>query len=231
MKSACRELFHYALQKVTAQDIADFCPNDPGYASYVREFKKILSSGKPPIKSHFDITETIGLTRWVEAADEIDPIRFRRFRIFTTAVGLTTLVGPEGPSDLNPPNYLAIRLIEDAYALHDERLLRLLSPVLAEAHQRIIQSRWMSEDAPFFSLGQLVVTFLGHGIPEDVTKLADQVIAEAGEHARHASNEFLWGCTFFNQLRHRWMYFVRLSFPSDASNNSVAALCDALLSN
>jgi hypothetical protein len=89
----------------------------------------------------------------------------------------------------------------------------------------------MSEDAPFFSLGQLVVTFLGHGIPEDVTKLADQVIAEADEHARHASNEFLWGCTFFNQLHDRWMYFVRLSFPSDASNDSVAALCDALLSN
>ena len=134
MKSASRELFHRASLQVTAKDISDFCPNDPGYADYVREFQRILSSGNLPIRSDFDISETIGLTRWVEAADEIDPIRFRRFRIFTTAVGLAVLVGPEGPSESNPPNYLAIRLIEDAYALHDERLLRLLSPVFAEAH-------------------------------------------------------------------------------------------------
>jgi hypothetical protein len=231
MKSACRELFHRASQQVTAKDISDFCPDDPGYAAYVRGFNRILSSGKLPIMSDFDVSETIGLTTWVKAEDEIDPGRFRRFRIFTTAVGMAILGGPEGPSESNPPNYLAIRLIEDAHALHDERLLSLLYRVFAEAHHRIIQSGSMSEEAPFFSLGQLIVTFLGHGIPEDIAKLADQVIAEADEHARHASNEFLWGCTFFNQLHDHWRHFVRLSFPTDASNDSVAALRDALLSS
>lgn len=228
MKEACRQLFDHASKHVTMKDLTDFCPSDPGYADYVRAFGHILSSGTPPESYDFDITETINLTQWSDASRESDETRFRRFRIFTNACGITLLMGAEG-SEFMTPNYLAIGLIEDAHALQDEAVLGLLPDVFAEVHDLVVSDKWFGGETPFLSLGRLIVTFLGHGPPEEIPGLADQVIAEADKHAGHASNEFLWGCTLFNQLHDRWRHFVKLSFPADASNDSVAALRDALL--
>lgn len=228
MKQACRELFAHASRYVSAKDIADFCPSDPGYSDYVRAFVGILSSGAPPESYDFDITETINLTQWSDASCESDETRFRRFRIFSNACGITLLMDAEG-SEFMTPNYLAIGLIEDAHALQDEAVLGLLRDVFAEVHDLVVSDRWFGGETPFLSLGWLIVTLLGHGPPEEIPRLANQVIAEADKHAGQASNEFLWGCTFFNQLHDRWRHFVKLSFPANASNDSVAALRDALL--
>ena len=228
MKQAYRELFAHASRHVTAKDIADFCPNDPGYANYVRAFVQILTSGTPPDSYDFDIIETINLTQFSDPAREVDPFRFRWFRTFTNAVGIAMLTGSES-SDFITPNYLAIRLIEDANTLNDESLLCLLPNVLAEFHDHIASEEWFAAETPFLSLGQLIVICLGHGPPEEIPRLADQLIAEADKHAGQSSNEFLWGCTMFDQFHDRWRHFVKLSFPVDASNDSVAALRDALL--
>lgn len=228
MKQACSELFAHASRHVTARDIADFCPSDPGYADYVRAWGDVLANGMPPDSYDFDITETINLTQYSDAERAADEVRFRRFRTFTNAAGFALLMSTGG-AEFMTPNYLAISLIEDAHALQDEPLLRLLPDVFTEAHDRLAADEWFAGETPFLSLGRLILTCLGHGPPEEIPRLADQVIAEADKHAGHGSNEFLWGCVDLNQLQERWRHFVKLSFPADASNDSVAALRDALL--
>jgi len=171
------------------------------------------------------------LTHWADADREADPIRFRWFRTFANSVGVAIATGPEGPNDCMPPNYFGVSLLDDAYALQDSHLHRLLLPVFVELHRRITESEWSAEEAPFFLLGQLVLAFLGFAPSTDITRLSGQFVAEASKYAGRASPEFLWGCTFFDQLHGRWKHFVELSFPRDAANDSIASLRNALLSS
>ena len=171
------------------------------------------------------------MTRWADADRAADSTRFRWFRTFANSVGVAIATGSEGPDDCMPPNYFGISLLDDAYALQDSHLLQLLPLVFAELHQRISDTEWSAEEAPFFLLGQLVLAFLGFAPASDTARLSEQLFSEASKHAGHASPQFLWGCTFFDQLHHRWKHFVELSFPCDASNDLIASLRDALLSS
>lgn len=229
MTPACRDLFDYASRHVTPEVISDYCPSDPGYADYVREFTAILASRSPPPKAHFDITETIGLTRWHDPDRESDPMRFRRFRTFTNSVGVAMTAGPEGPDENMPANYFVISLLDDAHALQDSHLLQLLPPVFAELHQQTVKTEWFSGEAPFLLLGQLVLAFLGFAPGMDVIRLSEQLVSEACEHPGYATPEFLWDCTLYNQLHHRWKHFVALSFPRVHEDDSIVSLRDALL--
>lgn len=229
MKQPLHELFVYASRHVTVKDIEDFCPNDPGYSNYVREFTQILSTGIPPESANFELTETVSSTLGAYAREDTDEVRFLRFRTFSNSVGMALLAGSEGRDVALPPNYLAISLIEDAYVLKDERLLYLLCPAFAEVHDHIVQGHWFAEEAPFFLLGQLIVCFLGYEPLIDTSTLADELIEEVDRLSRYGSNDFLWGCVFFNRRQDRWRHFIGLSFPDNASNDSVALLRSALL--
>ena len=229
MTPACRNLFDYASQHVTPATISEYCPSDPGYADYVREFTAILASGFPPPTAHFDISETIGLTRWHDPDLEADPMRFRRFRTFTNSVGVVMTAGPEGPDEEMPANYFAISLLDDAHALQDSHLLQLLPPVFAELHQQVVKTEWFAGEAPFLLLGQLVLAFLGFAPGIDVIRLSEQIVSEACEHPEYATPDFFWDCTVYNQLHHRWKHFVALSFPRVHEDDSIVSLRDALL--
>jgi hypothetical protein len=230
MTPACRELFEYALRHVTPKAVADFCPHDPGYPDYVREFTAILSTGVPPSASSFEISECVNSTRWTDAASESGPVRFRRFRAFTNSVGVAICSGPEGPSDGMPPNYFGISLLDDAYALNDSEFLRRLFPVFQELHKRIAETQWGAEEALFFLLGQIVLAFMGFAPSASIPSLCEQLIAEESRHKGRASPEFLWGCTCFDQLHHQWKRFVEFSFPVREDSSCAALLRDALLS-
>src|SRR5580698_6516606 len=121
LPSASEQLFRYARGHVTCDDIGEFAPSDPGYANYVRAFTKIHESGTLPHEVSFDLSETIGLTRWWPAGEYSGPprARFRRFRTFVTSVGLDLCVGRKGLDQVFPPNYTAITLIDDAVAIAD----------------------------------------------------------------------------------------------------------------
>lgn len=229
MASFNSQLFEYASRNVTAKDIADYCPSDAGYADYVQEFTAILASGAVPEASNFDINETIGLTRWSDAEGMMDPVRFRWFRTWANAVGVSIACGPEGPGDYFVPNYLAISLLEDAHLLQDLSLLKLLPAVFDELHQRTIQVEYMAEESPFLLLAQLVLALQGHAPEADISCLAQRLMSEADQYSGRVSHNFLWGCTYFDQLHHRWKHFVDLSFPRDGASLTLGALRDALL--
>jgi hypothetical protein len=230
MTPAIRELFEYALRHVTAKDISDFCPGDPGYGDYVRAFNAILELSTLPKEADFDITETIGLTIWSKADDWPDPVRFRRFRTLTNAVGIALLVEDANGAEQNlRPNYLAIRSIEDAHTLQDDALLRLLPAAFADLQQSAAETLDQPEEVPFLLLGQLLLAFRGFPPTADIPRLVEAVTTEAARQECRASTAFFWGCTFFDQLHERWQHFVRICFPPDSTDEAVNSLRAALL--
>jgi hypothetical protein len=230
MTPAIRELFEYALRHVTVEDISRFCPSDPGYSDYVRAFNAILESGTLPKEADFDITETVALTIWDKADDWPDPVRLRRFRTLTNAVGIAFLIVDDAWAEQNlRPNYLAIRSIEDAHALQDDALLRLLPGAFADLQQSATEILDMPEEVPFLLLGQLLLAFRGFPPSADIPRLIEELKTEAARHEGNASSAFFWGCTFFDQLQERWQHFVRICFPPESSDEAVNSLRAALL--
>jgi hypothetical protein len=216
------------------EDISRFCPSDPGYGDYVRAFTAILESGTLPERADFDITETVSLTIWGDVERErgllLDPVRFRRFRTFTNAVGIAFFIDDiEGVEDNLTPNYLAIRLIEDVHGLQDETLLRMLPGAFTELQQSVTKSGWRPEEVPFLLLGQLLLAFLGFPPTADIPRLIEELKTEAAQHEARSSGAFFWGCTFHDQLHERWHHFVRICFPPDSRDEAVNSLRAALL--
>jgi len=179
-----------------------------------------------PSRGGFDITETIGLTRWEKAEKQVEPNRFRRFRTFINVVGLALCVDGNVIDDVLPANYTVIRLIEDAFELADAELLRLLPLAFEEFHAALVARDW--EESPFVLLGLLLVKAKLGANEQELSLLADQIIEEERTHAGRASGDFLLGCTFFNQLHRTWKKFVAKFVP--ASTPSLALLRDAIIS-
>lgn len=230
MSPADWKLFAHALHFVTPKDIANYCPDDPGYPGYVREFTSILKSRRPPTSSNFELTETINLTLWGKAEEERAPERFRRFRIFTNAVAVMLYLSDEGPSETMPANYTAIALLDDAHALGDTELLSLLHPVFGELHRSTNNVLWGEDEKPFLTLGQLLLALMGHVPDADIQVGCDRLIAEESRSTRNNSTgEFLWTCTGFDQLHDRWKALVELAFPKESDNESLLLLRAMLL--
>jgi hypothetical protein len=225
MANPCRELFDYAARFVTADDVSAYAPSDPGYPEYVRTFDAILAAGEPPAHSNFEITETIGLTRWADANLERDPPRFRRFRTFANAVGVALRVAGVLADDDIAGNYLAINLIEDAHELRDAELLRLLGPAFDAVHKTLRDQS--SGEAPFLSLGRLLVAAELGSSDRELSTLAVRVAVEAFTTRIDGATEFLWDCTYFDQLRRHWEWHVARLLGSRP--DGVAVLRDALL--
>jgi len=224
MPNACNELFDYALGCVTPDDIADFAPSDPGYPAYVSAWRQILATGSLPAEADFDITETVGLTQWVDAKRETDPRRFRRFRVFTNAVALAMGTADDADDDAFPPNYTVISLIDDAAALEDPDLWRLLLPAFEAAFAA--WRRQPSEEAAFALLGVLLVR-AQQGEPEAMLEsLAERLIEEEARCPHRVASIFLFGCTYYTQLNESWKRHVRELLP--AASPSLSLIRDAL---
>ncbi|MFT3788755.1 MAG: hypothetical protein QM770_21730 [Tepidisphaeraceae bacterium] len=222
MPEGCLTLFKYATRSVTIEDVARFAPDDLGCADYVRAFTSILTTRELPADPGFDEYEAIGLTRWDDPQRHDQPERFRRFRVLTNAVGLALTAS--GVGDLTP-NYLVVGLLDDAIALCDRDLLRLLAPAFDELHARLVAER--SEESPFTLLGTLLVRSRLNAPIEDLTALAEQIIAEEGRQTERHTGDFLFGCTNFDQLNHVWRVLVRDHLP--ATTPTLAVLRSALL--
>jgi hypothetical protein len=201
------DLFKYAAGFVSVEDIAKFAPNDPGYENYVREFTQILKSGALPPRADFDITETIGLTRWSNPDREKNPVRYRRFRTFTNAVGVALCVASQRDDDSLPANYSAISLFDDACALHDRKLLSLLLPTFEEFYKVLYADN--SAESLFLLLGYLLGMIELKSPEPAIDEVAARIMNEEPEYEEMASKQFLWGRTFFDPLHSVWKRYSR----------------------
>jgi len=224
--TASIQLFDYARRFVSPKDITDFCPSDPGYPDYVLQFNSILKTCRVPSASNFAINETVDLTIYADASSKEDPIRFRRFRIFTSSVGLgvSVLVGGGGSFEMEP-NYIAISLMDDALVLEDVELLQQLGPAFAEYYLRIKGVETVNLEAMFLLLGQIILSFMGYRTKADIPYLAEQILKDFYTPGRG----HLWECATGCGLHPVWKALVKRSFPVIPTDESVAVLREALL--
>lgn len=227
--ASCRQLYQFARNLVTLRDVHDFCPDDPGFTAYVREFTRLLSTSEPPLTSNFEISETIGLTHWKDAKLEPEPERFRRFRVFTNATGLAITLLGHGPREDLTPSYLAASLLDDAYALDDSKLLQLLPSVFSALYDCLVQHEYFSGETPFILLGQLLLLINEQGGGIEAEHLASRIIREASDFKGKARNEFFWGCSHFDQFNERWQFLIEQILPAASENHELMALRNALL--
>ena len=118
---------------VTAEHVADYAPNDPGYWEYVHCWTALLRPGAVPAERSFELSETIGLTGWDDPASYEQPERFRQFRRFTSAVATALIVQGECPSVVRAANYVLRDLLVDLGDAAHAAAVRTVLPVLREA--------------------------------------------------------------------------------------------------
>ena len=232
MTSAAAKLFHYCQFRVREQDVEQFGYNGIG-GGVLREWvRRVWRSRAVPGEADSDLSEFIlGLvsddpSRWP------DPERFRRYRLFLSSIALVLLAGGE-PADLLPSaNYLAARVLDDAIVLQDKGLLELLPSVLAELHAacQAAPANWEKKEAPFITLGLMILAFLGQAEAGDATALAERLMAEESEfHPEAWAPVFLWNVSYFDLCHASWQRLVRAHFPAQPSSETVHLIRDELL--
>ena len=221
MRNEYRDLFEYAAGFVTPADVAANGPGDPGYLDCVRAVTRVLETREPPAGYDEGVVDAISWNRSLDAEDEEEPVRFRRFRVFINAAGLAMGVY----DDVLPGNNLAAALLDDAHGLGDRRLLELLAPAFAAEHDRLHRAR--SEEAPFLLLGHLLARAELGATDAEIAGLAERLMAEEAEHFGRASGDFLFGCSCFDSFGDQWRAAVaRVLVPATPA---AALLREALL--
>lgn len=219
------ELFHYAASRVSARDVESFAPDDPGYHDYVREFQQIVKHRSLPTTASFDVTETIGLTLWNDPEKMRSPDRFRRFRTLTNAVDLALVA--RGSDHQFVLNYCLGLLIYDAISLKDAALNDQI--LVAFDDLPSLPQLIDPEDSLVIALARILVRYLTGQRLEDIPAMGTQLIAAEAEVPKVSSGDFLWGCTFFNQLRSVWNKSIQSLIPDGDAHSDVAVLRGALL--
>ncbi len=217
------QLFHYARRSVTAQDILDFAPGDPGYGHYVRVYTEFLEKGQLPdldgyLRESFNISETIVLITQLEPYGREAGDRFRRFRVFANSVGLALPVSAfhcEGPS----LNLVLMQLLRDAVALNDPTLNELMGIAIAERRAELQAKEddlGLGGEFAFFSLSLLILATLPGGNKVDVEGLVSQFRADEvrgfSEFAK--SKALLWSSEYNNFCNDVWFVLVKTHLMS-----------------
>ncbi len=203
----CDALFQYALGFVTPADVAAYAPQDPGYENYVRAWEQILERRRAPERDEFDISETIGLTRWAAAAREVDPARFRRFRVLTTAVAVVMLVGGRDDHGVYVPNYSVVRLIDDGFELGDDVLWGMFGEVFEQVREACV--REYPEETGFATLGIMLVGAKAGMSDSEMEALAGRLMEEEQGCEWRVTQSFLFGCTHYDQLQGVWKGYAQ----------------------
>ena len=200
-------LFEYTRERVTEKHIVDFSPGDPGYDSYVRLWTQLYRTGEIPIESEFDLREVIGLTGWDNPHNFDEPLRFRAYRRFTSAVAVVLIHFGNDSFKVRAANYLARDLIVDCDLNEPEHLALVRSVFLPT--RDVLAARAHEDEYPFFTLGALILAQMSHDY-EEAAKLATKLIADESAVRYNEFDEppedprFLFGLTNYDQLREDW---------------------------
>ena len=213
MKEAIKEHFEYTRSKITKKEIEDFSPDDPGYGNYVKLWSKIWEDGAIPERAKFDLSEVIALTGWSDAEKEQDPERFRRYRRFTSSVGISLLHFGNDSDCVRPPNYIARDLLVDLDR-SDHTYLEILKEVFRVTRESLRETGIESE-YPYFTLGSMILAQVNDDFTES-ENLANQLIEDESSvrsddklNWKVDNETFLLGLSNYNQVENDWVRLVR----------------------
>lgn len=231
MNRHIESLFGLTRSQVSEQHINDFSPSDPGYDSYVRLWTRIYRSGEIPKQTEFDLSEVIGLTGWAKPADFNDPVRFRQYRRFTSAVGAALIENGNDDECVRVGNYLARDLIVDTDIDNAEHFesVRNVFPVLRDTLFKTNHD----EQYPYFTFGSLILAQMAGDFVESETMAAQLIEDDAAVRNNDSINwitedsRFLFGLTNYDQLHSDWFTWgLGLKNPNGDSN--LALVIDAI---
>lgn len=208
-ESVCA-LFEFTRGEITGREIVDYSPGDPGYPDYVKLWSEIHRTGQIPQRTEFDLSEVIGLTAWLEPGGCREPVRFRRYRRFTSAVGVALLHSGNDSDEVRPANYLARDLIVDLdRELDGGGYLRLLRDVFPPTRDVLRASGWENQ-YPFWTFGMMLLAQMD-GDWEAAHAAAAQLIEDESEVRRSEAvgylvvdDRFLFGLSNYDQVHRDW---------------------------
>lgn len=212
---ASRELLARARARVTPADVARYIPNDPGCWEYLAAFEAIVHRGEAALSREFAVTETIALTRWSDAPTEVDPARFRWFRVLTCAVEVLL-------DDSEWPHYGLAALLVDSFALADAGDDAAPTDLLAAVAREIAAHRYRGskpEEQAFCVLAELLlagVEALDHAAIAALCASLEACYLRWWE--REGAEwedppQSPWRLTGYNQLHPVWLDLVAARFP------------------
>jgi hypothetical protein len=152
--SAVSKLFDSLRCRVTAADIRDFSPGDPGYVGYVSCWLRILETGDLPRMPEFNVTEVLGLNCGVNPKSE--PPRFCTYRLFISTVACRLFLAGHDSENIQPANFTALRLVNDVHELAEIELSALVGAVLREVPEFLKEREWLEDEYPFFHAAEMV---------------------------------------------------------------------------
>lgn len=211
MHSSVEDLFQFARERVTEQDIIDFSPSDPGYPDYVKRWKTIKTTGVFPTDFRFEITEVIALTGGYDSSGDREQLEgFRRFRRLTTSVALALLHKEVEVGFFRASHYIARDLIIDL----DRRCpshLPLLRAVAASTRDVIESSG--NDGYPFFTSAKMILDQLAEDWNEADATATKLIADERAVREKFAyivqDDRFLLGLSRFDQLDGDWLEFSK----------------------
>lgn len=198
-------LFDYCCSRINKELIEKYCPGDPGYKDYVREWSKVLETRTVPSVSNFDISETVSLTDWSEDLEE----GFLRFRCFTNSVAVQMMCIHGQEKIVFHLNYPLVRLFADSIQLRDKQLMLNLADAVHEASAACRNGQWhLIEYVPWCHFTELLIAALRD--EATVEQLAERVVASDAQLRRdeHQYNVVhpaaVLGLTNFDTLHGLW---------------------------
>ena len=229
-----RELLARARDHLTPADIARYVPHDPGCWEYLAAFEAILRRGEEALTREFAVTETIDLTRWGHAPTEVDPARFRWFRILTCATEILL-------DDSEAPHYGLAALLVDSFALAeagaDATPTDLLSTVAREIAAHPLCFLRPDEHA-FCVLAELLLAGVDHLDHAQIEALCAALEVRyrrwwefRGSYWANPPHpeKSLWDLTVYDQLHPVWLDLVATRFPVEPP--AAAAMKQCLLTD
>ncbi len=222
-------LFRYVRPQVTAQDIKDYCPSDPGYGDYVAAWTDIWESQVLPRASRFDLSEVISLTGFADAGTRESPDRFRRFRRFTTTVAIALIHQRCCVMSVRAANYLARELLID-FDLKDRAHLSRLRPVF-ESTRAVLKAAPDGEEYPFFTLGSMILAQKASDWSASEAAATQLIVDEwaiRSDFEWWEDQRFLLGLTVFDQHHSDWLALA-LDLINPTGHEDTALVLDALI--
>ena len=224
--SAFDDLFLKCTSQISPEAITRWCPGDPGYKSYVKEWQQIWRSKRVPTESNFEVSETVGLTLWEANSDP----EFLRFRCFTNSVALKLMCvhRQEVVFDLNYP---LIRLLSDIISLRDHAAMKLFTYAIEVAERECAAGIEFLHAVPWLAHTRLLAAAL-NGNTNDLPNLSRHVIdmdkefrASVGRFS--VSGTFLLSLTSFDTLHPIWVSLSKNLLAPHCDIEGVALILDA----
>jgi len=210
MNAAVEALFQDARSKVTDQDIRDFSPGDPGYGDYVKLWTRIRLTGEVPRETEFDLSEVINLVGGFGKHSEYEQdLGYRRFRRFTSSVGIVLVHFGNDSESIRPTNYQARDLLIELDR-GSKQQVSILREVVAATREVLLANN--DNEYPFYTFSAMILAQIARdwrSAEAAATQLINDESTARNNDPFVKDDCFLLGLSGHTHLHNEWISFAQ----------------------